>query len=57
MRDPKHLRDKAFELRCQAVHARTEASARRRISVARKLEAEASALERTTQSVRPQAPG
>ena len=57
MRDPKPLRDQAFELRCRATHARTEASAMRLIDVARELKAEASALERETQHVGPQAPG
>jgi hypothetical protein len=41
MRDPKQLRDKAFELRRRAVHARTDASAVRLIDVAREAAARA----------------
>ena len=51
MRDPKQLRDKAFELRRWAIHARTDTSALKLIGVARELEAEASDLEREMQRI------
>jgi hypothetical protein len=57
MRDSKHPRDEAFELRRRANHARTEAGAARPTEVEPELEAEACALEDEAHHVRPRAPG